>query len=255
VDFVVTDPPYFDNVMYSELADFFYVWLRLVLKDRYPWFVPEHSRREEELVQNEKEGKGLEYFSDTLASIWKEARRVLKDDGVLAITFHHNSPTAWAAMAESLMESGFTVTAAPFVRSEGKSGFHSSKGNIRYDAILVCRKGSPVLPSAGEWQTDMTSVIERAKSWLERTVGLNLPVNPGDVLTALMGEALVTLLSPRIRSGEPVDLLTVLSKLSEMVSGIEQEIEGRAPRQLAMFAEQEAGYDLDDREELEASEK
>ncbi len=232
VDYVVTDPPYFDNVMYSELADFFYVWLRLALRGRYPWFRPEHSRREEELVQNEKEGKGIEYFSTTLASIWKEARRVLKDDGVLAFTFHHNSPAAWAAMAESLMEAGFVVTAAPFVRSEGKSGFHSSKGNIRYDTILVCRKGSPVLPSAGEWRRDMPAVVERAKSWLARTAALDLPLNPGDVLTALMGEALVELLSPRLRAGEPVDVFSALSDLSGEVSRIEAEVASGTPRQL-----------------------
>ena len=229
--------------MYSELADFFYVWLRLALKGRYPWFLPEHSRRDEELVQNEKEGKGIEYFSGTLASIWREAHRVLKDDGVLAFTFHHNNPEAWVAMTESLMEAGFVVTAAPFVRSEGKSGFHSSKGNIRYDAILVCRKGNAVLPSAEAWNEMLPSVVERARTWLERTVALGLPLNPGDVLTALMGEALVTLLSPGIRAGEPVDLANALSMLSEEVPALEWAVVSESPRQLRMFAESEADYE------------
>ena len=248
VDYVVTDPPYFDNVMYSELADFFYVWLRLALKGRYPWFLPEHSRREEELVQNEREGKGIEYFSKTLASIWKEARRVLKDDGALTFTFHHNSPEAWAAMAKSLMDAGFVVISAPFVRSEGKSGFHSSRGNIRYDAILVCQKGNPVFPSAEEWNRSVPEVIGRARKWLERTASLDLPMNPGDILTALMGEALVFLLSPRLRAGPPVGVLSALSSLSEEAPRIGREVELRVPQQLAMFAEAEPDYASDSRD-------
>ena len=43
IDIVITDPPYAGNVNYSELADFFYVWLRLILKDKYPQFLPEHT--------------------------------------------------------------------------------------------------------------------------------------------------------------------------------------------------------------------
>lgn len=63
VDSVITDPPYFDNIQYSELADFFYVWLRLGLKDSYPWFNPELISRTNEIVQNEKMGKTMEFFN------------------------------------------------------------------------------------------------------------------------------------------------------------------------------------------------
>ena len=242
VDYVVTDPPYFDNVMYSELADFFYVWLRLALQGRYSWFRPDHSHREEELVQNEKEAKGIGYFSNTLASIWREVRRVLKDDGAMAFTFHHNSPAAWAAMAESLQKAGFVVTAAPFVRSEGKSGFHSSKGNIRYDVVLVCRKGKPVLPSESEWAEMVPEVARRARNWVARTAALGLPVNEGDILTALMGEAFVALLSQRITKGEPLNLYEALSRLAHEVRRIGWNQKLDVPQQLAMFAEQAPTY-------------
>ena len=57
VDAVITAPPYFDNVAYSELADFFYLWLHLGLRDRYPWLEPENSWWAEELVQNDRLGK------------------------------------------------------------------------------------------------------------------------------------------------------------------------------------------------------
>ena len=49
---VVTDPPYVGNVNYAELADFFYVWLRLALKDNYAHFAPEYTPKVEEIVEN-----------------------------------------------------------------------------------------------------------------------------------------------------------------------------------------------------------
>jgi len=191
VDAVITDPPYFANVMYSELADFFYVWLRLALADDYPWFRPEHSRREEELVQNVKEGKEEDDFSAGLTRVWRECHRVLKDDGILAFTFHHNEVGAWAAIGHSLLDAGFLVTAAPFVRSEGKSGFHSEAGNIKYDVILVCRKRREQKASSVCWNELIPGIANAAKKWLLRTQSPKMALNPGDALTALMGQALV----------------------------------------------------------------
>jgi len=140
VDAVITDPPYFDNVQYSELADFFYVWLRLALKDTYSWFQPELSSRPNEIVKNDKLGKMTDFFNEGLRQVFVECHRVLKEDGLLIFTFHHNKIWAWDGIAQLLLDAGFYVAATPIVRSEGKSGFHSSKGNIRYDCVLVCRK-------------------------------------------------------------------------------------------------------------------
>jgi len=58
----------------------------------------------------------------------------------LVFTFHHNNLWAWENVGKILLDIGFYISATPIVRSEGRSGFHSSKGNIRYDYILVCRK-------------------------------------------------------------------------------------------------------------------
>lgn len=88
VDAVITDPPYFDNVQYSELADFFYVWLRLALKDEYPWFKPDLSSCPDEIVKNDRLGKTTDFFSQGLFRVFKECHRVLKDEGLLIFTFH-----------------------------------------------------------------------------------------------------------------------------------------------------------------------
>src|SRR5439155_10106439 len=86
---VITDPPYVGNVNYAELADFFYVWLRLVLKDRYPWFAPEDTPKREEIIQNQVRRKSQDDFFRELASAFGRVRACLPESGLLVFTFHH----------------------------------------------------------------------------------------------------------------------------------------------------------------------
>lgn len=99
VDAVITDPPYLDNVMYSELSDFFYVWLRLGLENRYPQFAQPSAMRTDEAIRNVEQGKGTDFYQSTLSAIFEECHRVLKDEGLLVFTFHHGTAEAWDALA------------------------------------------------------------------------------------------------------------------------------------------------------------
>ncbi|MBC7233334.1 MAG: DUF1156 domain-containing protein [Chloroflexi bacterium] len=187
VDAVITDPPYFDNVQYSELADFFYVWLRIALKNEYPWFENELSGHPAEIVKNDKLGKTTEFFAARLHRVFAECHRVLKDDGLLIFTFHHNKTWAWESITRLLLDAGFYIAATPVVRSEGKSGFHSSKGNIRYDCVLVCRKQ----PSPGietNWANLKNLILEDAIMWTRRTLESGMPINEVDIFTIIMGK-------------------------------------------------------------------
>ncbi|RLC48365.1 MAG: hypothetical protein DRH70_01175 [Candidatus Coatesbacteria bacterium] len=188
VDAVITDPPYLDNVQYSELADFFYVWLRLALKDSYACFRPELSSRADEMIQNDKMGKGASLFQDSLRDVFAECRRVLKSNGLLVFTFHHNRVTAWQRVAEAISGAGFYVSACPIVRSEGKSGFHSSEGNIRYDAVFVCRKGPSPEPRS-PWPNVKTRIADDSADWVHRTLDSGLPVSKVDVFAILMAKS------------------------------------------------------------------
>jgi adenine-specific DNA methylase len=188
-DAIITDPPYFDNVQYSELADFFYVWLRLALKDEYLWFKPDLSSRPDEIVKNDRLGKTTNFFSQGLFRVFKECHRVLKDEGLLIFTFHHNKTWAWENIAQVLVDAGFYVSASPIVRSEGKSGFHSSDGNIRYDCILVCRKRSGQWMER-PWASAKEQILQDAVQWTRRTLESGMPVNEVDVFTVVMGKTL-----------------------------------------------------------------
>ncbi len=141
VDLVLTDPPYYDNVMYSELSDFFYVWLRLALKDRYPHFRAALTPKAEEAVKNDAQGKDEEDFLRMLTDIFRECYRVLRRDGLMAFTYHHKQDEAWSAVLKALLDAGFYVTAAWPIHSEMSSSTHIyDKKNISYDTILVARR-------------------------------------------------------------------------------------------------------------------
>ncbi|MFW9845360.1 MAG: DNA methyltransferase, partial [Candidatus Thorarchaeota archaeon] len=147
VDAVVTDPPYYGNVMYSELSNFFYVWLRIALQDRYGHFKEELVPWEDEVIENRVQGKGEDEYLTGLTRVFSESNRVLKDDGLLVFTFHHKREKAWAAVLQAILNSGFYVTTIHPVRSEMKASTHLyDMSNIIYDMVIVCRKRKGRIP-------------------------------------------------------------------------------------------------------------
>jgi putative DNA methylase len=147
-DIVVTDPPFGGLLHYSELSDFFYVWLRLVLKDKYPnYFTAEYTPKALEAVANrarqpdDPDG----FYQKILTECWREAGRILKPSGILAFTFHHSEDEPWVAVLESLFQAGFYLEATYPIRSDETKGEGAKPGTfgsqlIEYDIIHVCRK-------------------------------------------------------------------------------------------------------------------
>lgn len=145
VDAVVTDPPYFDFVHYSELSDFFFAWLAPVLAHRYPWM-----KRRDCSAAGEVQHREPQAFAQQLGQVFAECYRVLKSNGVLAFSFHHSRADAWAAVYTAIQDAGFTVVATHPVHAELRAARPKSiaREPIHLDAILVCRKneapGTPV---------------------------------------------------------------------------------------------------------------
>ena len=143
-DLVVTDPPFGGLLHYSELADFFYVWLRIALRERYPkYFSGEHTPKALEVVANRARHPEDPdaFYQRLLTSCWREAQRILKPGGLLTFTFHHSEDAPWVAVLESLFDAGFYLEATYPIRSDetkGSGEFGSKK--IEYDIIHVCRK-------------------------------------------------------------------------------------------------------------------
>lgn len=146
-DLVITDPPFGNNIQYSELADFFHVWLRLALAKQYPCFAGDYSPKSLEAVVNPVRQPEFpdEFYKRVLTTCWKETCRTLKDGGLLAFTFHHSEDEPWVAVLESLFDAGFYLEATYPIRSDGTRGEGGKPGTfgsqlIEYDIIHVCRK-------------------------------------------------------------------------------------------------------------------
>jgi len=195
VDFVVTDPPYSDNVNYAELAEFYYVWLRLGLKADYPAFLPERIPTLDEVIKNKHRGKGDKEFGADLCAVFAEAHRALRDDGILAFTFHHAEDSAWQALLEALLDAGFEVEAIYPVHSEGESSLHlMDKEAIAYDLIHVCKKRRPEdVATKRSWAGLRQFVRQRAR---DEIAGIEAgryggqPLPPPDVRMVLIGKCL-----------------------------------------------------------------
>ena len=143
LDLVITDPPFGGLLHYSELSDFFYVWLRLVLKDKYPdIFSKEEVPKVLEVVANKaREADADGFYQRLLTQCWREAYRVLKPGGLLAFTFHHSEDEPWINVLESLFDAGFYLEATYPIRSdETKGDGEFGSKTIEYDIIHVCRK-------------------------------------------------------------------------------------------------------------------
>jgi len=141
VDYIITDPPYYDNIQYSELSLFFYVWLREGLKDDYEVFEPEYVPRAREIVASSFADKDEEFFIEGLSNVFSECNRVLKSDGEMVFTYHHNDSEAWAVVLEALIKSGFTMTGAYPVLSELPNNPQISDiDNTEYDILIFCNK-------------------------------------------------------------------------------------------------------------------
>lgn len=231
VDAVITDPPYYGNVQYAELSDFFYVWLRLGLPD-YPEFAPPLVPKAREIVVNEKAKvnggvKDDAFFREGLLRCFREGHRVLKDDGLLAFTFHHESPQAWGAVLEAVLEAGFDVRAVWTYHSEKTGSIH--RFGIRFDTVIVCRKRAAE-PAAVAWRALQDEIAAEVQGELRRlltpptpspsTGGAGVGLGLEDVFVVTMGKALAVYSRhyPRVmHEGKPIQVPQAIEDIEKLV--------------------------------------
>ena len=153
VDAIVMDPPYYDNVMYAELSDFFYVWLKRTAGRAFPeLFRRQLTDKENEAVANPAKFSGQRGaralasrdYRQRMAAIFAECRRVLKSDGIMTLMFTHKATGAWDALTTGLMESGFTITASWPINTEASGSLHiKDKAAANTTVFLACRPRPP----------------------------------------------------------------------------------------------------------------
>jgi adenine-specific DNA methylase len=125
-DAVLTDPPYYDNVPYAYLSDFFYVWLKRTVGSLYPdlFSTPLTPKSGEIVAYSNGEGgfeAGKRFFEEQLALAFREMQRVLKPGGVAVIIYAHKSTAGWETVINALLDSGLVVGAAWPLNTEMQS--------------------------------------------------------------------------------------------------------------------------------------
>jgi putative DNA methylase len=196
VDLVVTDPPYFDYIHYSELSDFFYAWLSPVLKNKYIEFRDDTSGRE-----NEVQHTSPSEFSKMLCRVFRECSRVMKDEAKLCFSFHHARPEGWAAIAEALIGAGFYIEEAfpvhaELIASTPKAG---TKEPISLDTIIVCSKQRQVIEDVSYIASEYLDILSASSSNISRS----------DIFTVYAAQTIVISVNQRKTSK---DILTLLEK-------------------------------------------
>lgn len=172
VDAVIMDPPYGANVMYAELSDFFYVWLKRTAGLVVPeLFTRRLTDKEHEAVANKalfKGQKGADALATRdyrrkMAEIFTEQRRVLKPDGVLLVMFTHKETSAWDALTMALIEAGFVITASWPVNTEAEGSLHiKDKAAANSTIFLVCRPRELLGEGKEEYWEDVEPLVARA---------------------------------------------------------------------------------------------
>jgi putative DNA methylase len=207
IDLVVTDPPFFDNVHYSELADFFAAWQSL-----YPhgfFMKPTETTRDRREVQD----ADADAFSAKLEQVFTECQRVLKDDGLLVFSYHHSRPEGWEALAAAIYGSGFQVVNAHPVKSEMSVAVPKlqAKEPIQLDIILVCAKTRR--DASGECAPlDLPDLFVSATAKAHRLETIGLSVSHNDFRIIVYSELL-----KRLGAVSAADAIAILQRTREHI--------------------------------------
>jgi len=145
-DAVITDPPYYDNVPYADLSDFFYVWLKRTVGDLYPdLFATPLTPKSQEMVADASKAGGMEEarrrFEEMLTQSFREIHRVLKPDGITVIVFAHKTTAAWETIIKALLDVGLYMTASWPIHTEMEARLRAQESAALASSIyMVCRK-------------------------------------------------------------------------------------------------------------------
>lgn len=202
---VSTDPPYYDNVPYADLSDYFFVWLRRPLKNIYPeLYATLATPKIEELVAfayRHKDGKpGAEkFFLDGMTSAMHRLAEQAHPSFPVTIYYafkqaetddsEHTSSTGWVTFLEAVIRAGFSITGTWPMRTEGAGRIRGQGSNaLASSIVLVCRKRDIDAPtiSRRDFIRELNATLPEALLDMTRG-GVNSPVAPVDLSQAIIG--------------------------------------------------------------------
>lgn len=235
VDLVVTDPPFFDNVHYSQLADFFYYWLNQILNI---------SSSTSTRSQNEVQDTDSKLFTSKLTAVFTESHRILRPGGLFIFTYHHARHEGWVAVHRAIRNAGFSCIQSFPIKAEMSVSIplRQAKSPIHLDLILVCREEF----HKEEFDKDVavSCVLSESKNQINSLKKNNIDVSLGDTKVTLMGRVLCEVHKINNHVKEENFLREIESNIDSFVSDLlsteDEEIYGSEPHisaQMALFEE------------------
>jgi putative DNA methylase len=229
VDLICIDPPYYNNVQYAELSDFFYVWQKRTLQDLYPdYFKRRLTDKQNEAVANPDRDGGSKSanltYEKMMSDIFRECHRVINPLGIMTLMFTHKSQDAWEALTRSLISSKWTITATVPVEAESTHSMHlMEKAGAVSSVFIACRKRTTESSEPALWTGLGGSGVQNR---IQQAViqGLKefeaLKLNAVDEMVASYGRALRVLSEqwPVIDGDEEVGPVRAMNEASRVVS-------------------------------------
>jgi putative DNA methylase len=237
VDAVITDPPYYDNVPYADISDFFYVWLRRCVGDLYSdHFASELTPKKTEATalasrHNGDMAAAEREYERMMAESFAEANRVLKQTGEMTIVYAHKTTLGWATLVDAMRKAGFIVTEAwPLDTEKPGRLVAQDSAALASSIFLIARKRTPST-KAGNYEMEVVPELESIVRERVETLW-EMGISGADLVIACVGaglSAFTKYASVEYGNGEEVPagrflaevetvvLETILGKLSRTV--------------------------------------
>ena len=165
----MTDPPYYDSVDYADLSDFFYVWLKRMLADKFPNLLNKYltPKEEQAIVWHPNSQEERKEFENKMKLSMIEGKRILKPSGIGLVIFAHKSTEGWESLLQSMFDAGWVISASwPIDTEMGSRVNAAGTASLASSIHLVCRpRESDII---GDWRDILDKLPNRIHDWLPR---------------------------------------------------------------------------------------
>lgn len=188
IDLVLTDPPYFDYIPYSELGHFFTPWfVRFGLIHRK--FVDSFPKGQ--IASTARSAVAERLFARRLVAAFKEIRRVSKPQGRIVFTYQNLDGRGWNAIAQAMARAGIIPIRVLPLYGDSSASLHKKAQSISWDAVMICKLGQPI----DRLRIEPEALHEGAKianSWSTKLLAKTLTVTDGDRINIAHAAAIVS---------------------------------------------------------------
>ncbi len=194
-DAIITDPPYYDNISYADLSDFYYVWLKRSLQDHYPAHLAGEQtpkRQEITVVPHRHEGDDQEarrFYVEQMAKALAEGGRVLKPGGPMVVVYAHKTVAGWATLVDAMRNADCCLTEAWPLKTESDARLNAQGTAALATSIFLVGRKREAGPSEADYDEEVLPEVEQVIA--ERAAALwKAGLTGADLIIALIGAAL-----------------------------------------------------------------